>query len=191
MRTICATIVAILAVALVSVAQGLQGPRGLSQQVDKYLLDQGQDPVALRLAQKVIVRTTDSGEALAVWDISLPMPAFTNLDSVSDSFAVLAAPTSRLKRVNGKLALKTQAEVDAEAAASPEGIRKTKRNSVRAQLRTELTAAGFTNAVYTLDDVQVWLETATLAAGPEKKINKLITQLQSLSLPTTPVSTNE
>lgn len=166
-------------------AASIVAPEGLSYRIDKYLFDANQDPVVLRRDRAVYVRAIGNGnEALIEWRVSnIPAPSLQDLDTVSNSIAVLSAPTSSLKRVNGKYELKTPSELAAEAAASPEGIRKSKQDAVKASLRAELTSAGFTNVSYTLDEVQAWLDTATLATGPEKKINKLISQLTALSQP--------
>ncbi len=189
MKNILALFAALVVLSIIappsSRAQLLTGGDGLRHQIDKYLLDNGRDPETTRRSGAVMVRKRSAdSETLDTWNVpGVPVPTAVLLDTPSNSLAVLVASPDRIKQEGGKWRLKTPSELAAEAAASPEGIRKSKQDAVKASLRAELTSAGFTNVSYTLDEVQAWLDTATLAAGPEKKINKLISQLTALSQP--------
>lgn len=187
MRTLSLFLVSLLLLVFSSRAQAplLSGPAGLSHQVDKYLLDRGIDPSDARRSGQVVVRVVPNGEALTHWGFAgIPVPQVSDLDVLATAVAVITAPPSHLKRVGDKWQLKTQAELDADFAASPAGVLKGKRGAVRASLTNELRTAGFTNAVpYTTDEVYKWLDTATINAAAEKKILRWLSQYENLTRP--------
>lgn len=168
----------------VSAASGqslLVGQDGLRHQIHKYLLDNDKDAATLYQNRDVVIRKVDGGEALVQWSVpGVAVPSASDLDTIANSTAIVTAPSASIKRVSGKWQLKTQTELDAEYAASPAGVLKGKRAVVRASLTNELRTAGFTNAVFTTDDVYKWLDTAAINAAAEKKILRWLSQYETL-----------
>ena len=162
----------------------LEGDSTLGVRVHKYLLDNDQNADHLFRSEDVSIEGVGAGQyVLRNWKVAgLAAPTEATLDTAAEASAVVRAPPNQRKKVNGKWVLKTQGEIDSEFAASPEGVLKAKRVAVRTSLVSELTSAGFTNAPpFTTDDIQVWMETATLQANVEKKINRLLSRYQALT----------
>lgn len=159
----------------------LEGPEGLGVRVAKYLLDAGVDPATVYRSGDVVVRRMSSGmECVTKWGIAAPvLPAFDQLPSFAESRQVLDTPSHDRVFDAGKWRVKTPAE----QGQSPEGRRAAKRVAARDALVASLRSAGFTNATFSVDDVQEWLETASMPANQEKQVLRRLDKFQTLARP--------